>query len=312
MSDERTRVMTLAKVLIAAAWGDGALTQDEKNSLKDIIFRISSTGYQLTGQEWNMLDLYMDSPVEAAERARLVADLQDAIRTPEEKQFVLNALQEMATADGVPSAEEQQVIAQISDAIQQADVGFMDSLNRFLGGALQRRSAAVANAPNREIFFDDFLKNRVYYEVEMQLKQQGKTLKLSDQELRRMGLAGGLMARVAYVDREVSTAEKEVMEERIARFWQVPQETAVFVANVAVNAVGYNFDYFRMTREFAEETTVEEQRRFLVVLFVLAAADGEVAFEEQEEIRLISQGLNLTHQDYIAAKLAAQQESQSV
>ena len=51
MADNRTRVLTLAKVLIAAAWADGTLTEEEKNSLKDLIFGLSTGGYQLTAQE---------------------------------------------------------------------------------------------------------------------------------------------------------------------------------------------------------------------------------------------------------------------
>jgi uncharacterized tellurite resistance protein B-like protein len=304
MSDERTRVLALAKVLIAAAWADGTLMEEEKNSLKDLIFSISTGGYQLSAHEWDLLDLYMDKPVEAAERARLVADLQDAIRTPEEKQFVLQALQKMAMADGESNAEEQQIIQQMSRAVDKADVGMLDSLSRFLGGALGRRSTAVANAPNREIYFDDYLKNRVYYKVSQQLQEEGKTLSLSDAEMRRLGLAGGLMARIAKVDRDVSEEELQTMVAAIVRYWQLAQETAVFVANVALTALDVTFDYYRMTREFATTTTKDEQRRFLVVLFHVAAADGNITFEETEEIRLIANSLNLTHKDFIDAKLA--------
>lgn len=303
MADNRTRVLTLAKVLIAAAWADGTLTEEEKNSLKDLIFGLSTGGYQLTAQEWDLLDLYMDAPVEADERARLVADLHDAIRTPEERAYVVQALQQMATADAEPSETETQIVAEIIQSIDESHTGFMDSLNRFLGGTMDRRSTAVANAPNREIYFEDFLKNRVYYEVEKQLHQDGKTLDLSDEELRRLGLAGGLMARVAHVDREIEAHEKALMVEKIRDYWQVEEETAVFVTTVAINTVDVTYDYYRMTRQFTELTTVEERQRFLAVLFQLAAADGELTFNETEEIRLISQSLNLSHADFIAAKL---------
>ncbi len=303
MADNRTRVLTLAKVLIAAAWADGTLTEEEKNSLKDLIFGLSTGGYQLTAQEWDLLDLYMDTPVEADERARLVADLQDAIRTPEERAYVVRALQEMATADAEPAESETQIIAEIIQSVEESPTGFMDGLNRFLGGAMNRRSAAVANAPNREVYFEDFLKNRVYYEVQKQLHQNGKKLDLSDEELRRLGLAGGLMARVAHVNREIDAHEKALMVERIMQYWQVEEETAVFVTSVAINTVDVTYDYYRMTRQFTRLTTVEERQRFLAVLFQLAASDGELAFDETEEIRLISQSLNLSHADFIAAKL---------
>jgi uncharacterized tellurite resistance protein B-like protein len=308
MANNRSGMMTLAKVLIAAAWADGEITVEEQNCLKDIIFHLTDTGQSLTGQEWSVLEMYMDSPVDDAERARLVADLQDAIRTPEEKQFVLDAMQQMAVADGVTDEEEQRIIQEIEVAIEDSEVGFMDSLNRFLGGAMQRRSAAVKNAPNREAYYDDFLKNKVFYEVNRLLSEEGKSLELPEAEMRKLGLAGGLMARIAKVDRTVTDEELEAMTRAVEEHWQLPRESAVFVANVAVSSLDVNYDYYRMTREFATETTLEERQGFLVALFRIAAADGGVSFEETEEIRLVSRGINVTHQDFINAKMEVKAE----
>ena len=308
MANNRSGMMTLAKVLIAAAWADGEITIEEQNCLKDIIFHLTDAGHPLTGQEWSLLEMYMDSPVEDAERARLVADLQDAVRTPEERQFVLDALQQMALADGVTDEEEQRIIQEIELAVEDSEVGFMDSLNRFLGGALQRRSAAVKNAPNREAYYDDFLKNKVFYEVNRRLQEEGKSLELPEAEMRKLGLAGGLMARIAKVDRTVTDNELEVMTQAIEEHWQLSQESAFFVANAAVSSLDVNYDYYRMTREFATETTLEERQAFLVALFRIAGADGGVSFEETEEIRLVSRGINVSHQDFINAKLKAKEQ----
>lgn len=307
MPDNRSRILTLSKVLIAAAWADGEISIEEKNCLKDIIFIILDGAAPLSAQDWSVLEMYMDSPIGDAERARLVADLQDAIRTPEEKQFVLNALQQMMEADGQVTATEERALQEIDKEVAESEVGFMDSLNRLLGGAMQRRSSAVANAPNREAFYDDFLQNKVYYEVNRRLRENGQSLDLSDQDLRKLGLAGGLMARIAKVDRVVSVEERQAMIGFLEEHWQLAHEAAVFVADVAESSLDVNYDYYRMTREFATSTTPEERRRFLVVLFLVAAADGSVSFDETEEIRLVSRGINMTHQDFINAKLKAQQ-----
>ena len=76
MADNQKNLLTLAKVLIAAAWADGEITVEEQNCLKDIIFHLTDTGTPLSGQEWALLEMYMDSPIVANERARLVTDLQ--------------------------------------------------------------------------------------------------------------------------------------------------------------------------------------------------------------------------------------------
>lgn len=307
MSDNRTRMLDLAKVLIAAAWADGEITIDEQNCLKDIIFHLSDTGVQLSAQEWEMLDMYIEAPIGTDERARLVADLQGAIQTPDDRQYVLQSLQQMALADGVSGEEEQQVINEIGQAMQESDVGLLDGLNRLLGRTLNRRSAAVANAPNREAYFDDYLQNKVYYETNRILREEGRSLDISDQEMRRLGLAGGLMARIAKVDQVVSESEMEAMVDILADTWQLDRDAAVFVANVAVSSLDVTYDYYRMTREFATSTSLEERKRFLVALFLIAGADEDVSFDETEEIRLVARGINVSHQDFIGAKLQAKE-----
>jgi uncharacterized tellurite resistance protein B-like protein len=305
MSDDRKRMLSLAKVLIASAWADGEITNDEQNCLKDIIFHLSDTGVQLSAQEWELLEMYIEAPVGADERARLVADLQDAIQTSSEREYVLKALQQMAFADGVSGEDEQQVLNEIAEAVQQADVGLLDGLNRLLGRSLSRRSTAVSKAPNRDAYFDDYLKNKVYYETNRILMEEGRTLDLSDEQMRKLGLAGGLMARIAKVDEIVSDSELEAMVQIIADSWNLDHDTAVFVANVAVSSLDVTYDYYRMTREFATSTTLQERQNLLVALFLIAGADEGISFDETEEIRLVQQGINVSHQDFIDAKLRA-------
>jgi uncharacterized tellurite resistance protein B-like protein len=306
MSD-RDVILKLARVVIAAAWADGQVTTDEINSLKDLLFRLPQVGYeqgiQLNSQDWARLDMYIETPVGPAERARLVADLQDALTRSDQKDLVLRAVRNMVEADGSLSDSERVVLAEIDQAIESTDVGLMGGLQRLLGGAMARREAAVAGAPNREAYFDDFLRNKVYYVVNQRLQADGTAIDIPDQELRRLGLAGGLMAKVAQVDREVSDAEFNTIVGAIKNFWSLSQEQAALVAEVAVSAVDVTYDTFRMMRELTERTSEEERRQFLRALFAVANADGDISIEETEEIRLIAQGINLTHRDFIDAKL---------
>lgn len=305
--DLRSRIFLLAKVLIAAAWADGRITEEEKQCLKDLLFHLPNVGLeagiQMTAQEWARLEMYMDTPIAADERDRLMAELHDAIRTPDERQIVINYLQQMAAADGAPTPEEQLIIDEVGQSTDEAKGGMFDKLSRFLGGTMKKRSTAVTSAPNRERYFDDFVKNKVYYEVCQRLEQQGKTLSLTDEQLRKMGLAGGLMARVIYVDQKVTDAEATAMSELIGRYWELDRETAVFVAQVAISSLDYSYDYYRMTREFGASTTGEERQKFMDVLFQIALADGFVTYEETEEIRLVAQSINLAHEDFIKAKI---------
>ena len=303
MSD-RDLILKLARVIIAVAWADGQISNEEINCLKDLLFRLRTSTFdesmQFSAQEWARLDMYIETPVGDEERARLVADLQNALRSPADKQLVKDALQNMIEADGEVSQEERELVAQVQADIESVGVG---GLQRLLGGAMKRRSDAVANAPNREAYFDDFIENKVYYAVAQRLHVEPTELGLTDDELRKLSLVGGLMAKIAQLDEQVTDAEFADMVAIFQDSWAVSHEAATFVVEVAVSAVDATYDTFRMMRELATGATEDERRQVVEVLFAISAADGDMSIDETEEIRVIARGLNLTHKDFIDAKL---------
>lgn len=305
--NDRDVLLKLARVIIAIAWADGEISNEEINCLKDLLFSMRQSGFdevmQFNAQEWARLEMYIETPVDAAERERLVVDLQNDLSSPQQKQIALLALQNIVDADGFISESEREVVDEIREAIESVQVGMLGGLQRLVGGAMQRRAATVADAPNREAYFEDFIKNKVYYSVSEELRAEGRELNISESDLRKLGLVGGLMAKIAQMDREVTEAEFNRMIEIITKNWNLSLEEATFVAEIAVSAVDVTYDTFRMMRELATSTSETERRRILVVLFAVGAADGDLSYEETEEIRLIARGLNLTHKDFIDAKL---------
>ena len=248
--------------------------------------------------------MYIEEPVGAAERARLVAELQNAVRSRADKRLVLDALRSMVEADGSVSEAEEKTLAEIERALAGVQTGILGGLERLLGSSMQERQEAVAGAPNRERFFDDFLKNKVYYRLARHLRRNEVALSLSEEEQRTLALAGGLMAKVAHADREVTDAEFEAIASVVRRHWDLEEERAAFVAEVALASVHVTYDTLRMMRELFARTSEAERRQILTTLFAVAAADGEIAHDEHEEIRMMAKGLKLTHRDFIDAKLA--------
>ena len=210
-------IMALAKVMIAAAWSDGDISNEEMNSLKDLLFHLP----EMTASDWAELDIYVETPVGEAERARLVADLQACIKSSQDKEIALTMINELVEADGEFSAEEQASVDKIKKAIKDANVGVLGSMGNFLGGSVKRRSKAVTDAPNRELYVDDYVKNKVYYSVSRRMELEETEINLPEKELRRLSLAGGLMARVAYVDHEVQEGEFDSMVSAIKGYWQL-------------------------------------------------------------------------------------------
>ena len=292
-------VLTIAKVVIAAAWADGDISNDEINSLKDLLFHLPD----MTGREWAMLEMYINTPVGEAERTRLIAELNEELTKSSERDMALKALDNMIRADGTVTEREKLVAQEIRESIEDADSGIFHQIGRLMKGPVERRTSAVSAAPNREQYFDDFIKNRVYYGVQMQVEGSDASLDVSEQLLRKLSLGAGLMARVAQVDDAVTTTEKETIIQALVQNWSLDPETADLVADVALAEVSPEMDYYRLTRTFFETTTEDERISFLDVLCTVADADGFVSSAEIEEIRALSLGFKLPHKVFIDAKL---------
>ncbi|MBZ0294678.1 MAG: TerB family tellurite resistance protein [Anaerolineae bacterium] len=298
-------MMTLGKVMIAIGWADGQLTPEEINQLKDVLFLLPN----LTALQWAELDMYMEAPVHDAERARLVNELQQRVHTQADRQLVLHALDQLIAADGAVSPEEQAAVQKVRRVVEAAEVGLVGALNRFMDVLTDRRQQALSQAPNREQFFDDYVKNRVYYEISRrQREEQNLTLNIPDEKLRKLGMAGALMARVARIEGGINTAEQAVMSDALQTHWHIAPEEAELVAQVATEAD--DLDYFRTAREFQKSCTYEECVSFMDVLFAIATADHMATDMEIETIRKLSVLLKVSHRDFLAAKNRVPQDQQ--
>jgi len=289
----RKLVETLGKVVAAAGWADDKLTSDEIENLKDLLFQFQRSIPD--PREDAMFDMYVQSPIDATERERLVEELREAVWSEEDKSFVLSALNAMVAADGQITEDEQAVLNHIRAAIESVNTGIFGDLRRLLRMAIQQRSLAVRKAPNREKYLEEFLKNKVYYEVRRRLDLKEANLEITDEELRKLSLVGGMMARVAQTDDLVVANEMDKITSILEGTWGLSNEAALFVVESAIADVCKDFDYLRMTREFSELTTPDERIKLLDLLFAVANADGIVSNSELQEITYIADYLLLSH-----------------
>jgi uncharacterized tellurite resistance protein B-like protein len=292
-------VYSLAKVIAATAWADGQVTLDEINCMKDLLFRLPN----LTEMDWERLEMYLDSPVEEPELERLVEELRSLIKTDDDKRLVQDTMAALVQADGELDPNERVVFDEVVQAINSTETGVSGKMSQLFRPSLNRRSKQINSAPNREEFFDDFINNRIYYKLRQDASLGGENLTIDETGLRKMSLAGGIMARVAYVDREVTDDEIEQISHAISDGWKISPAEARVVAEVAASEMSKDLDYLRLCWNFFNMTDQAERLRFLDGLFAVAASDGFVSDEEMEEIRSISTSLKMTHKEFIEAKL---------
>ncbi len=291
-------ILTLGKVIIAAAWADGTVTQDEINSLKDLTFKLP----ELTTHQWAELEIYIETPVDEAERGRLINNLKKVISTPADRALAVQTLDDMVNADGTVTAGEQKVVDEVKAAIDSADKGIFGKFSNLLDTMFNRRAQALAGAPNREAHFEDYIKNKVYYNVQRRLEKGETELDIPDAELRKLCMAGGIMAQIAGINDKITDEEFATIVNALQSAWNLNQEQSTFVTEVALLKESAAFDHLRLAREFVKVCTHEEAIQFLDVLFQIAAADGHASSDEMEQIRKISAELLLSNKQFIEAK----------
>lgn len=113
-----------------------------------------------------------------------------------------------------------------------------------------------------------------------------------------------ILNRVARADMNVSEVEVREMERQVVRLSGLPDEQAMLVVQIA-KAQATLFggtENFLVTQEFNRMASPEQKLALLDCLFAVAAADQVISSVEDREIRLINDELQMTHNQFIAAR----------
>ncbi|MFC1477539.1 TerB family tellurite resistance protein [candidate division KSB1 bacterium] len=293
-------VMNLSKLMIAAAWVDGNLDNEEVNALKDLLFNFP----ELTEREWTILNMYFDSPVSGEDASLLLEHVLDEIKTDDDKRFVIDSLTALVHADGRITSEEAEMLEDIKAAVEDRKTGFMSQFGGIMGGAVKKRRNGYRQGTQREDRIEDYIKNTIYFQLVSVVETAGMSIEIPEEQLRKLCLAAGLMARVACVDESLDDDEKLIIKDILHKEWGLPENESLLVSLLSCSKVIKGLDFFRLSRSFYESTTLEERKKFLRSLFLVANSSEKTSHKEIEEIRSIANHLLLEHKDFIDAKLS--------
>ena len=123
---------------------------------------------------------------------------------------------------------------------------------------------------------------------------------------RRLARFAYVLGRVARADLAISADEVRAMERLVAERGRLTEAQAVVVVQIAKSQqllLGET-DGYLVTREVDATSTRDEKLALLDCCFAVAAADGAISTTEEAELRMITNELGLTHDDFIAARLA--------
>lgn len=295
-------ILDLGKLMIGIAWTDGQLHPEEINALKELLFLLPD----ISGEDWRQLELYMTHTVTDAEREELLDRVLKGIRSAGERQLALDTLEKLVAVEGGSANAE--VIETIRKDLETKSTGLLAHLLSPLRKTIKARASHYTGKSSREDRIEDFIKNTIYYQLTSVMEHQGRTLSFPEPEARKICLAAGLMAHIAWVDNEVCHREREAMSLGLQQLWNLPNEEAELITEMSHTRIMHGLDLVRLTTGFCEYTTINERKAFLKCLFAIANAADQTSNAEIEEIRGIAISLELPHQEFINAKLTIPRE----
>lgn len=290
-------ILDLGKLMIGIAWTDGQLHPEEINALKELLFQLPD----ISGEDWIQLEIYMTYAVTDAEREELLDRVLKGIHSASEKHLALNTLEKLVFVEGGSANAE--VIETVRQDLETKSTGLLANLMSPLRKVLKSRAIYYPGKSSREDRIEDFIKNTIYFQLSSELVNRGHTLNLPEEKVRKVCLAAGLMAHVAWVDNDICLREQEAMSLGLQQLWNLPKEEAELIIEMSRTQILQGLDVMRLTTGFCKYTTIDERKAFLRCLFAIANAADQTSNAEIEEIRRIAKSLELPHQEFINAKL---------
>ncbi|MEO2269074.1 TerB family tellurite resistance protein [Pseudoalteromonas pernae] len=117
-----------------------------------------------------------------------------------------------------------------------------------------------------------------------------------------------LLVEVMRADDELQAQEQEMILALLQKHFGLSIEEASTLVSDASSSLDDAIDYYRFSKQINDNTSAEQRIEILELLWQLAYADGKLDRYEEHVIRKVADLLYVTHNDFIRAKLAAQQE----
>jgi uncharacterized tellurite resistance protein B-like protein len=282
-----TDALSLLKVLIAAAWADSKVSQSELNYIKSLARK-----FNLTDADWLELEPHLEDPPSQQEIDGFFRDLLSRIGTPFGRNQVIAHIQQIMNADAQLSAEEHDFLEQYTVILKEAST--VELLVGRMKGLFQKRPVAAL------VDLDEFVRNKIFFKLRRRIGIDQIT-----PEMYRLSLLGGLMGVVARADGEIDQREAEEIRRQLQVRGKFDNEALDVLLAIIEEESVRGLDRARLISGYTANAGLEQRVELLDLLFAVAAANGSLTYAELEELRGISSAMNLSHRQYIDAKLRA-------
>ncbi|MGO2011403.1 MAG: TerB family tellurite resistance protein [Pseudoalteromonas sp.] len=113
-----------------------------------------------------------------------------------------------------------------------------------------------------------------------------------------------LLIEVMRADNELQEGEQQTLTFTLKKYFDLDDEAVAELTEQANQDLDEAIDYFQFSKQIKDQCSAEQRIEIIELLWRLAYADGELDAQEEHVIRRVASLLYVTHEDFIAAKLA--------
>jgi uncharacterized tellurite resistance protein B-like protein len=121
--------------------------------------------------------------------------------------------------------------------------------------------------------------------------------------------AAMLLLEVAWADQNITDAELRATRDAVQSMFGLDADRVQALVERAKSEHDTAISMYPFTRAVNDALSMEEKRHLIELLWRLAGADDNVDVHEEFTIRRIADLLYVSHDDFIAAKLAARKDT---
>mgnify|MGYP001160109929 CR=1 FL=1 len=277
--------VALGKTLIASAWVDGVLNDDEMNCLKALVLQMPNINFE----DWRKLKIYLAYPISESEQKAIVDDFIDKVYNKGHQTLAWNALLQVLQADGVITIEEKVFAHELQHSLSESSSKFLRKLKYFFFHAqIQKEPVWKGKLKGRDKFIHEFFDNPVYFIFRKALLKEDFIVTQSKPELQKICLFAAILCWIASEDSRIDLTEKDFIIETLTDICGLNQDIANCILEVANSIDISELQLSQLVRSLSDATEEEERHKLFMILAEMVSIDKILTTHECECLRTVA------------------------
>ena len=277
--------VALGKTLIASAWVDGELNDDEMACLKTLVLQMP----KITFEDWRKLKIYLAYPINKNEQAAIVDDFIDRVYNKGHQTLAWNALLQVLQADGVITIEEKVFAHELQNSLKESSGKFLRKLKYFFfHSQIEKEPVWKGKLKGRDKFIHEFFDNPVYFIFRKALLKEDFEIPHSKPELQKVCLFAAILCWFANEDERIELSEKEFILDTLKNTCEIKDEVAECILRVASSIDVSELQLSQLVRSLGDATEEEERHKLFMILAEMVSIDKILTTHECECLRTVA------------------------